>query len=850
MSVIDRLLQRLRIVTKVLLFVVPLVALIAGIGLAGFFTARTLNGHMTVTRETINNLSDFQALRSALQDFLDNPGEESRGLLATMVDEQEAGVKALESLLTRAEDRAKIASVVALGEEMRSQTDKLWSVQVERETVTKSLEAALAEMTKNGNNAYKQIDILQDETGEKEAFAKALLFDAAAYQGLAERIKKFRLPVTMAVNPDAKIEQANKLLPHLMKQIDESERIASDKVKKPIREIKAQAQKIQAVLAGAQDNEAKKNALVPILSKFSKYEADFAKEAAKNSDTAAKRFVGMDGEISSLKTLIGLMDDTFKGLASTRLHISELHRRLDAASREPIVADIKAVRETAGDLSELGAKNAALRDLPAKLGPSLDNIDKGTAALIDVGARWQAAKDEASSLVAKASGTLESFVSSAQEAGKQDSQRSATVSIVAMVAGTLLAIIGGLMLVETLRGPLKRVTETMTRLANGDLEVAIEGRNRGDEIGDMVRSVAVFRDNAVENVRLEREAQAARTLSAAEEARRSEERARIEAEQMQALNALSDVLAQLAAGNLEEGMAEDLPADYVMMARTYNNAVDALRATLMDVRVVTDEITGGTGNLSASADDLARRTEQQAAALEESSRALRQLTEIVRATAESARKTTVSVDETNSYARHSGQVVSKAIDAMAEINRSSEKIGTIIGVIDEIAFQTNLLALNAGVEAARAGEAGRGFAVVAQEVRELAQRCAGAAREIKGLISASSAQVRSGVALVQETGDALSVINDHISTIHQLVANIEAAAAEQYTGLNEVNTAVHEVELITQQNAAMVEENTAEIHGLRRQVEVLNEKIERFKTGTGGAVPDHARPRYGSGYAA
>ncbi|SDA65363.1 methyl-accepting chemotaxis protein [Sinorhizobium sp. NFACC03] len=834
MSFIDRLLQRLRIVTKVLLFVVPLVALIAGIGLIGFFTARTLNGHMTVTRETINNLSDFQALRSALQAFADAPSEETRAALASQIDEQESGVKTLDGLLTRGEDKAEIASVLALGETMRSQTDKLWVTKLERDQVTASLETALADMTEQGNSAYKQIDIIRRESGEKEAFAKALLFDAAAYQGLAERIKKFRLPVTMAVNPDAKIDQAGKLLPHLVKQIDEAEKIASEKVQAPIADVKEQALRVQAILAGAEDSEAKKNALVPILSKFSKYEADFAKEAAKNSDTAAKRFVGMDAEISQLKTLIALMGDTFKGLDSTRLHISELHRKLDAAGREPVMADIQAVRETAGKLGELGGKNAALRDLPAKLGPSLGNIDKDTAALIDVGGRWQAAKAEASALVASASTTLESFVSSAQEAGKVDSQRSADVSIVAMIAGTLLAIIGGLMLVETLRGPLKRVTETMTRLAGGDLDVAIEGRNRGDEIGDMVRSVAVFRDNAVENVRLGREAEAARALSAEEEARRAAERARVEAEQMQALNALSDVLAALADGNLEEGMAEDLPADYVIMARTYNNAVEALRVTLADVRVVTGEITGGTGNLASSADDLARRTEQQAAALEESSRALRQLTEIVRTTAESARKTTVSVGETNSYAKHSGQVVAKAIDAMAEINRSSEKISTIIGVIDEIAFQTNLLALNAGVEAARAGEAGRGFAVVAQEVRELAQRCAGAAREIKGLISESSAQVRSGVALVQETGDALTVINSHITTIHDLVSNIEASAADQYTGLNEVNSAVHEVELITQQNAAMVEENTAEIHGLRRQVEALNEKIERFRTGTEG----------------
>src|SRR5690606_28030283 len=344
-----------------------------------------------------------------------------------------------------------------------------------------------------------------------------------------------------------------------------------------------------------------------------------------------------------------------------------------------------------------------------------------------------------------------------------------------MVFGTLLAVAGGLMLVETLRGPLRRVTDVMKQLAEGDLEVRIEGRERGDEIGDMVRSVTVFRDAALENVRLEQEAAAARELSSAESARRAEERQRIAAEQRHALTALADVLAQLAEGDLERSMDENLAEDFVEMAQTYNMAVEALRVTLADVRTTTEEIDGGTGNLASSADDLARRTEQQAAALEQSSRALRQLSEIVNTTADSAKKTAVSVNETEEFAVRSGEVVSRAVEAMGEISRSSDKIATIIGVIDEIAFQTNLLALNAGVEAARASEAGRGFAVVDQEVRELAQRCAGAAREIKGLISASSTQVGNGVHLVEETGEALTQIIAHITDVRKLVAAISTA---------------------------------------------------------------------------
>jgi methyl-accepting chemotaxis protein len=830
MSFIDRMLQQRRIVTKVLLFVIPLVALIAGIGLVGYFTASTLNGHMTVTRETINSLSHFQNLRAGLQDFVDRPGEASRLALSERIDEQEAGINNLDRLLPEASEKAKIASVVALASTMRGQTETLWTIDQERNAVTAGLEGALAAMAKDGEFAEKQIAVIRSESGEKEDFAKALLFDAAAYQGLAERIGKFRKPVALAMKPEDKVKAAETYLPHLMKQLEESKAIASPKALEQISLFETEIAKVKEILAGSDDAETKKTKFVPVLSKLAKFDADFLKAAGKNSDTAAKRFVGMDAEIAMLKTLITLMGDTFKGIDKTRLHISELHRSLDQASRDAVLADVKAVAASASELAKLGGKNAALRDLSQKLAPSLAQIEKGTQDLISVGEKWQAARAAAYGSVADASQTLEQFVSSAQEAGKQDSQRSANVSIIAMVAGTLLAIIGGLMLVETLRGPLKRVTESMSRLASGDLDISIDGRNRGDEIGDMVRSVAVFRDAARENIRLEQEAEAQRQLTAEEQARRAREQARIEAEQTEALSALSDVLGQLAAGNLEESMTEALAAEYVAMARTYNNAVEALRITLSDVRATTVEINSGTGNLATSADDLARRTEQQAAALEESSRALRQLTEIVRSTAESAQQTAVSVDETHSYAKRSGEVVAKAVDAMGEINRSSEKISTIIGVIDEIAFQTNLLALNAGVEAARAGEAGRGFAVVAQEVRELAQRCAGAAREIKGLISASSAQVRNGVALVTETGEALTVINDHISSIHTLVGKIEAAAAAQYEGINEVNEAVGQVELITQQNAAMVEENTAEIHGLRRRVESLNEKIDHFKT--------------------
>ena len=194
-------------------------------------------------------------------------------------------------------------------------------------------------------------------------------------------------------------------------------------------------------------------------------------------------------------------------------------------------------------------------------------------------------------------------------------------------------------------------------------------------------------------------------------------------------------------------------------------------------------------------------------------------------------------------AEASGVVVADAITAMGKIEASATQISQIVGVIDEIAFQTNLLALNAGVEAARAGEAGRGFAVVASEVRALAQRSAEAAKEIKALISASTAQVSSGVDLVGKTGQALQRIVGEVGKITELVTEIAASAQEQAVGLAQVNTAINEMDQMTQQNAAMVEQSTAASHALAHQAGELDALMDEFEIGEAGRVRAPAQHR-------
>ena len=245
--------------------------------------------------------------------------------------------------------------------------------------------------------------------------------------------------------------------------------------------------------------------------------------------------------------------------------------------------------------------------------------------------------------------------------------------------------------------------------------------------------------------------------------------------------------------------------------------------------------------ITGAADDLSRRTEQQAASLEETAAALDQITATVKKTSEGAVEATTAVASARTDADRGGEVVREAVSAMSRIESSADQIGQIIGVIDEIAFQTNLLALNAGVEAARAGDAGRGFAVVASEVRALAQRSAGAAKEIKALISASSREVGAGVALVGRTGEALDRIVGQVARVEELVREIAASAREQATGLNEVNAAVNQMDQVTQQNAAMVEQSTAASHALASECDALNQLVCGFRLGADVAAEAPAR---------
>jgi methyl-accepting chemotaxis protein len=301
-----------------------------------------------------------------------------------------------------------------------------------------------------------------------------------------------------------------------------------------------------------------------------------------------------------------------------------------------------------------------------------------------------------------------------------------------------------------------------------------------------------------------------------------------------ALNDLIGMLMALAKGDLTKRITSDCKGDFAVLKDNANTTAKEIGSTITQVKQAAHEVTNASAEIATSTTDLSQRTEEQAASLEETSASMEEIAATVKKNAENAQEASESAAGTRKLADRGGQVVAKAVDAMARIEESSHKISDIIGVIDEIARQTNLLALNAAVEAARAGDAGRGFAVVASEVRNLAQRSSQAAKDINGLITNSTSQVKAGVGLVNEAGSALTEIVESIKKVVDVVANIAAASLEQSTAVEQVNRALTQMDEVTQQNSALVEENAATAKTLEHQSAAMDRQVAFFRIDAAG----------------
>ncbi len=392
----------------------------------------------------------------------------------------------------------------------------------------------------------------------------------------------------------------------------------------------------------------------------------------------------------------------------------------------------------------------------------------------------------------------------------------------------IVAAMLALVVIRNISGPLGDIRNALNAVADENVDLKIPHTGMTNEVGLMARATEALQQKVRERHAME-ERQHRQQEELDGERQQNLDMQRSEAElQARVVTTIGSALEDLAKGDLTV-RCRDLGSRYAGLRDNFNEALGHLEAAMSKVNAKGIDIGGSKEEIRRASNELSQRTERQAANLEETSAALDELTVAVKQTADGAREAAQRVVAVSGEANRSDAVVAEAIEAMSGIEQSSGEISKIIGVIDEIAFQTNLLALNAGVEAARAGESGKGFAVVAQEVRELAQRSAAAAKEIKDQISHSSHQVENGVRLVGEAGEALKRISGQVKAASDIVSKIADSAAEQDSTLRSISSSLNHLDQATQQNAAMAEETTASAEALAVDTEDLLNLIRGFR---------------------
>ncbi|MBB3396026.1 methyl-accepting chemotaxis protein [Rhizobium sp. BK060] len=403
--------------------------------------------------------------------------------------------------------------------------------------------------------------------------------------------------------------------------------------------------------------------------------------------------------------------------------------------------------------------------------------------------------------------------------------------LVLTAGGVVMALVGFFAFFaarQTIK-PLQALTATVHAISAGDLNGNIPCLKKNNEFGKIGRALEAFRDNARARHDLEAQAAEQRVLAEVERSRNDTDKRTLDEQIEFAVNQIAVGLGRLAQGDVSQTIETPFVGRLEQLRIDFNASLVRLQNTLTFIRDSATAIQHDSNAMRFSAGELSKRAEAQAANLEEAAAAVEEITIAVRSSADRAREANNAVALTKKTADSSDKVVGDAVAAMNRIEQASKKIEQIIELIDDIAFQTNLLALNAGIEAARAGEAGKGFAVVAQEVRELAQRSAVAASEIKGLIEQSSREVTTGSELVQKTGGMLASISQEIVAISKHVEAIATVSRDQATALQEVNSSVNSMDQMTQKNAAMVEDATEASRGLAEEAEILMSLLQQFR---------------------
>ncbi|MBY5901564.1 HAMP domain-containing protein [Rhizobium leguminosarum] len=828
---LGRLLSRVRIQTQVMVFIVPFVFSIMAVGATGFYASSLLQGRMDISNSVLQSLSGFRDLSAAMGEFLANATQENRDVVTRKLADQRVLLKSgIDRLTADRSGQQELEQALSSIDGISARMDTLWQLQETRSALFTDLQKAQSIVVSSQTDIVEGSKVLQRAADMEEDEARNTLGDAQRISDFASFAQSLNDKAQAAApigGPDMEeLARQQRIVgmalggeaPEAKKGIDDA--IAS---LKPLVEASSQTEERTAGLRNATSHiVGRLPELQEVASRRVKAVTDKAAETAKTVERA--KTSQRDGQ--KLTTSAYVIQ-----IVMAKLTLAPTDANLQRLSQE-----IAAVRKGLDTLISNAGGVAQFDNLKAKLLPALDKMQKAATDLVRISAQRQDEFHLAAADVDRMWSQLTAFAEMQRQNAAEERADANSMSLGTTILGVVIAILAGVGLTVTLKGPINQITSAMRRLADGKLETSIVGDSRADEIGDMARALGVFKNNAIAKVEIEERSEVERSRAEEERHRNDEENRTVEEQIDFAVTALAEGLGRLARGDISQTIATPFFGRLEQLRNDFNSSLLRLQETIDQIRTNTRMIEGNAGQMDLAANDLARRTEQQAVALEEIAAAIEEITTTVRSSAACADDAHQIITDTKQVADSSSQVVASAIDAMGKIEAASDEIVQIIGVIDEIAFQTNLLALNAGIEAARADEAGKGFAVVAQEVRDLAQRSAEAGQRIKQLIGRSQTEITNGARVVRETSEVLESISAKVVTASEQMDVIARSSREQYNALHEVNSSVNRMDQMTQQNAAMVEETSAATKELADETRILLQLIDQFQLEQTGAL--------------
>lgn len=822
--IIDNMLARFKIQTKVIVFIAPFVASILAVGLSGLYASNLLQSRMDVSNTILQSLTGFKEVYGGMTSFLSNTNEETRSALHRQLAEQA-------NFLRAAEDgsSAEIKDAIERTKIIDKQVDELWTSHGQEQALRAGMSTDLATMTRELNGVLANATNIRSTLQSDEAKAKQMLREADKLNRGANVIATVVTDFNKTTVPEEKTAVVKAAIGTLESTVKELVATATVDQKMIMDQLAEGVTQIRAQLDIGVVNDTTVGAIERVVNLMRPATIRLQGFASLKSRQATEVFGKLDQPLEQASSFLANARQIAEDAKNLELQMAGY---VAAPSKEKLEAFRDAafrLNVSTGSMSGDSQMSEATRKSAKAIDGLATKLDSSATQLLAISQQRTVAFSMAEEEIGRVWTNLTTFAEKQRSAADTERSKADGISLSAMIIGVLVAIFAGIGLVMTFKGPILGIVGAMKRLAKGDMDIPLDAKNRYDEIGDMARALEVFKENAEERIRLEASTQEQRASAEAQRHANETERRELDRQIQFAVSALAGGLERLSAGDISTTIDTPFNDRLEQLRVDFNRSMLRLRDTIGGIAENVAAIRGNAQQMSESAVDLARRTERQAASLEETAASVDEVNSNMRNAVERAREANGIVDKTRRNTEESLVIVRNAVDAMQRIENASQTIGNITEVIDSISFQTNLLALNAGVEAARAGEAGKGFAVVAHEVRELAQRSAAAAKEIRELIAVSSSEVAAGSSLVAKTGEALAQIGTQIANVSDQVGQITQATQDQSVAMQQINSSVGEVDLLTQQNAAMVEETSAASEQLNEETDQLLTLLAQFR---------------------